>query len=124
MKRMVFASLLALVAGGFLASSAQAGDCKGPFCGDVYRPCISVPMLRVPVFAPRFKVYCECSAPYGQPWWSAFPQQANTGYSIAPYGAFQGAVQGGGTFAQPAGQIGYYGGGAQVMAPPSYWYGR
>lgn len=126
MNKTLLAGLLALLAGTGLATTAQAGDCKGPFCGDVYRPCISVPMLRIPVFCPRFKVYCECAAPYGGEWWSAFPQQAGNGYSIAPYGAFRGAPMGGGTYSQPAQSMGYYGPsyGGQAMAAPSYWYGR
>lgn len=126
MNKRFLATLVAIVAGLNLAHSAQAGDCKGPFCGDVYRPCISVPMLRIPVFCPRFKVYCECAAPYGGEWWAAFPQQVGQGYSIAPYGAFQGAPLGGGTFAQPAGAVGYFGPGfgGQALAAPSYWYGR
>ncbi len=139
MKKVFLASLITLAAWAGLSSPAMAGGCGKGGCGpggcginpciDVYRPCISIPQLRIPVFLPHVRIYCERNPQMncyngGQPWYTSFPQTQNTGYNFAPYGSFQGAAWYGAPAGQPAGGASYFHGGAMGQAAPNYWYGR
>lgn len=140
MKKMFLVSLFSLAAWALAQSSAAAGGCGKGGCGsggcgfspciDVYHPCISIPQLRIPVFLPHVRIYCErnpqnyCNS--GQPWYTSFPQQQmSTGYNYAPYGSFQGGGGWGAPANQPvSGQGSYFQGGSMGMSAPHYWYGR
>jgi hypothetical protein len=99
-------------------------------CVDVYKPCLTFPKLRIPVFCPCVSCYCEPGAPRCgmAPWYEQFPCQA-AGYGVGPYGAFSGPVALGpyASYGQPAATgPGYFGppGYAAYGPAPSYWYGR
>jgi len=53
MKRILFAGLLAVAALGLGQSQASA------ICFDVYRPCVRIPLPRLPIFLPHFCIGCD-----------------------------------------------------------------
>ena len=65
MKRILFAGLLAVAALGLAESRASA------ICFDCYRPCVRVPLPRLPIFLPHICIACDpegrtgCCGPKG-----------------------------------------------------------
>src|SRR5690348_15682713 len=53
MKRILFAGLLAVAALGLAGTEASA------ICFDCYRPCVRVPLPRLPIFLPKLCVGCD-----------------------------------------------------------------
>jgi hypothetical protein len=53
MKRILFAGLLAVAALGLGESTASA------ICFDCYRPCVRVPLPRLPIFCPKLCITCD-----------------------------------------------------------------
>lgn len=151
MKQWMFASTAALCLLGWAQGSASAQGCGlggypqggcGPTgvgccnpCIDVYKPTIYIPQLRIPVFIPCVKKYCEPGPPKcgTQPWYEVFPGAemgygVNPGYNIGQFGSFNGPVGLGpnASFGNPMAGRGYYNapGYGQYAQAPAYWYSR
>lgn len=107
-----------------------AGACCCSPCIDVYKPTWYIPQLRIPIFLPCPKLYCEPGPPKcgDTPWYAIYPQQQQQGYQIGAYGSFNGPVGLGAysSYGTPMAAGSYYGPpGAQAQVRgPSYWYGR
>lgn len=139
MKRILVCGLLAIAVVGLSQSTASA------ICFDVYRPCIRLPLPRLPIFLPNFCIGCDpegrqgcgaqllynksfcgggCHSPYlfGTPDCNR-PMYPNPGLG---YNCWNGQVAPWYTYYPPGGQTGYqvgsYGafrGPAGVGAPPA-----
>src|SRR4051794_28242622 len=88
MKRILFAGLLAVAALGLGHSQASA------ICFDCYRPCVRVPLPRLPIFLPHLCIGCDpegrvgCCGPKGT-------LLANRAYAIGGGGGGYGGYAGG-----------------------------
>lgn len=59
MKRILVCGLLALAVVGLSQASASA------ICFDVYRPCVRLPLPRLPIFLPKFCIGCDSEGKQG-----------------------------------------------------------
>jgi hypothetical protein len=139
MKKWLLVGALAL--GGL----ALTGDRAAAQCFDLYRPCVHLPLFRVPVYVPKVRFFCECSHTGckdgscfgGGPWYMQYPGSLAGGYQYGAFGAFNGPT-GFGHAAQAAAPHGGFGGTYAFHSPygtggwgsypgwgaPAYWSGR
>lgn len=150
MKRMLFASLLALAGLALHQGTASA------YCFWFYKPCIRIPLPRVPIVLPKITFpcadccnQCELAAARPVPWYNQFPgagpgagMPASNPFGVPgapnwgtisplPYQSNISPFPGGGpaasypamTYHQPVHYPAHpYQ--ASAFAPPSYWQGR